>query len=59
MEQQYLNLLRDVRRYGIDSNDRTNTGTSRVFGRQMRADQVDLFFPLMTTKRVFFQVVFH
>lgn len=48
---QYLNLLQDVLDNGIGKEDRTNTGTISVFGRQIRFD-LNQGFPLLTTKKV-------
>ena len=48
---QYLDLLADVMRHGVDKDDRTGTGTRSVFGRQLRFD-MDQGFPLLTTKKV-------
>jgi len=47
----YIDLLKDVLVNGKDHNDRTGTGTKRVFGRQIRFDLRD-GFPLCTTKEV-------
>jgi thymidylate synthase len=47
----YEDLLRDVLANGTPKSDRTGTGTSSVFGRQLRFDLSE-GFPLITTKRV-------
>lgn len=52
MEQQYLDLCKDILENGIDSDDRTGVGTRSVFARQMRFD-LSKGFPLLTTKKMF------
>ena len=47
----YEDLLRDVLASGSRKDDRTGTGTTSVFGRQLRYD-LSQGFPLITTKRV-------
>ena len=47
----YEDLLRDVLAHGTHKDDRTGTGTTSVFGRQLRYD-LSQGFPLVTTKRV-------
>ena len=52
----YEDLLRDVMAHGTHKSDRTGTGTTSVFGRQIRFDLAKSF-PLITTKRVHFKSV--
>lgn len=58
-EYQYLNLLQDILDHGIEKKDH-NTGNSlrSVFGRQIRFD-LSQGFPLLTTKRVYWNGVLH
>lgn len=57
-EQGYLDLLQDVLTNGAYKEDRTNTGTKSVFGRQLRFD-LSQGFPLLTTKKVFIKGIIH
>lgn len=50
----YLNYLRDILANGTEHEDRTGTGTLRVFGRHLRFD-LSAGFPLVTTKRMFWR----
>ncbi|ANJ27444.1 thymidylate synthase [Agromyces aureus] len=52
----YEDLLRDVLEHGTRKTDRTGTGTTSVFGRQLRFD-LSQGFPLVTTKRVHFKSI--
>lgn len=48
---EYNNLVKRVLLEGIDSNDRTGTGTFSLFGHQSRYD-LTKEFPLITTKKI-------
>lgn len=52
----YHELLERVRDTGSKKSDRTGTGTTSLFGHQMRFDLSE-GFPLLTTKKVFFKLV--
>lgn len=56
--QQYLDLMRHVRDHGTVKTDRTGTGTTSVFGYQMRFDLND-GFPLLTTKKLHIKSIIH
>ena len=53
---QYLELLDDVLQNGVRKEDRTDTGTLSVFGRQVRFD-LAAGFPLLTTKKLHWRSV--
>ncbi|KHD07350.1 hypothetical protein PN36_31190 [Candidatus Thiomargarita nelsonii] len=48
---QYLELMQDILENGVQKDDRTNTGTLSLFGRQLRFDLSE-GFPLLTTKKL-------
>jgi thymidylate synthase len=48
---QYEDFMRHVQEHGVAKSDRTGTGTTSVFGHQMRFALTD-GFPLVTTKKV-------
>ena len=55
---QNLDLLRHVLENGAKKDDRTGTGTLRVFGYQMRFD-LNEGFPLLTTKKLYTRAIVH
>lgn len=47
----YEHFLRTIRTHGVRKGDRTGTGTTSLFGHQMRFD-LSKAFPLITTKKI-------
>jgi thymidylate synthase len=56
LDKQYTDLLQDILDNGVKKEDRTRTGTTSVFGRQIRHKMSD-GFPLLTTKKMAFKTM--
>ena len=53
---QYEDFMRHVHTHGVAKGDRTGTGTTSVFGHQMRFDMSE-GFPMVTTKKLFTKAI--
>jgi thymidylate synthase len=56
LDKDYTDLLQDILDNGVTKQDRTQTGTISVFGRQIRHNMKD-GFPLLTTKKMPFKTI--
>jgi thymidylate synthase len=56
LDKKYQNLLQDILDNGVKKEDRTGTGTTSVFGRQIR-HKMNEGFPLLTTKKMAWKTI--
>ena len=56
LDKQYCELLKTIRDYGVEKEDRTGTGTKSIFGYTIRHNMKD-GFPLLTTKKMHFKSI--
>ena len=54
LDEQYINLLRTIKEFGVEKEDRTGTGTRSIFGYTIRHNMAD-GFPLITTKKMYWK----
>ena len=57
-EQQVLELMRAILKYGNEKIDRTLVGTKSLFGKQLRFSLRNNTFPLLTTRKMFLRGIF-
>ena len=58
-EGMYLNLMRFILNHGSNRMDRTNVGTHSVFGKKLDFSLQDNALPILTSKKVAFNMVLH
>lgn len=56
-ESKYLKLMKEILNYGTPKEDRTGTGTISLFGTQLKLDISGNKLPLVTTKKVSFNII--
>ena len=59
MDREYLMLVMDIIKNGVNKSDRTGTGTRSLFGKHIEFDtKLGTKFPLLTSKKMYFKGIF-
>ena len=58
-DDEYLKLVDEILTYGVQKDNRTDTGTIGLFAKEMRFDLSDNSIPLLTTKKMHTKSIIH